>query len=173
MKCVFRPLGSPSEPRSNSMTSCQCPSVRGALAGQVKRGAFSVIMGASSGRMYALATPLGDALFPLRDNHMALNLSEEEMRRALFGSSISAPTVVDDALSVEPEKSLAAKPASRKSPSPRLRVTLRVSKEFEGAEEIISYDASTLSTLLAESEARNVAKKRRFKYIELVSIVPV
>lgn len=104
---------------------------------------------------------------------MALNLSEEEMRRALFGSSISAPTVVDDALSVEPEKSLAAKPAPRKSPSPRLRVTLRVSKEFEGAEEIISYDASTLSTLLAESEARNVAKKRRFKYIELVSIVPV
>ncbi|WP_017901513.1 hypothetical protein [Pseudomonas asplenii] len=95
---------------------------------------------------------------------MTVNLSEEEMRAALFGSS--PPTVSND------EKAT-TKPAQRKFSSPRLRVTLRVTKTFEGEEELFSYDANTLSSLVAEQEARAAAKKKRFKYFELVSVVSV
>ncbi|MFJ2984862.1 MULTISPECIES: hypothetical protein [unclassified Pseudomonas] len=104
---------------------------------------------------------------------MTVDLSEEEMRRALFGTSSSAPTASEKPLSSEAIKPIAVKPAARKLSSPKLRVTLKVSKVFEGDEELFSYDASTLSTLLAEQEARNAARKKRFKYIELVSVVPV
>lgn len=104
---------------------------------------------------------------------MTVDLSEEEMRRALFGTSSSAPTASEKPRSSEAIKPIAAKPAARKFSSPKLRVTLKVSKVFEGDEELFSYGASTLSTLLAEQEARNAARKKRFKYIELVSVVPV
>ncbi|MBJ9976927.1 hypothetical protein IAE35_10650 [Pseudomonas sp. S75] len=98
---------------------------------------------------------------------MTVNLSEEEMRKALFGSS--PPTVRnEEKATTKPEK-----PAQRKFSSPRLRVTLRVTKTFEGEEELFSYDANTLSSLVAEQEARAAAKKKRFKYFELVSVVSV
>jgi len=103
---------------------------------------------------------------------MSKELSEEDMRLALFGPSKAAPSQV---VPVKPDK-----PASgfRSSPtakplSPKLRVTLRVTKEFEGAVEMFIYDANTLSTLLAEQEAKSEAKKNRFKYFNVVSVHPL
>ncbi|HBN9869849.1 TPA: hypothetical protein ACP331_003025, partial [Pseudomonas aeruginosa] len=66
-----------------------------------------------------------------------------------------------------------AKPVQRKSSSPRLRVTLKVTKTFEGDEEIFTYDANTLSSLIAEQEAKSAAKKKRYKYFEVLSMVSV
>ncbi|MDU8605049.1 hypothetical protein [Pseudomonas syringae group sp. 247E2] len=96
---------------------------------------------------------------------MTMNLSEEEMRKALFGSAGSVASAVTEAP--------AAKPAQRKLSSPRLRVTLKVTKTFEGDEEIFTYDANTLSSLIAEQEAKSAAKKKWYKYFEVVSIVSV
>ena len=104
---------------------------------------------------------------------MNVKLSEEEMRQALFGSSnrldstppnMSAPAVA----SKQPPDSKSRSGA--KSFSPKLRVTLRVSKEFEGYAEVFIYDANTLSTLIAEQEAKAEARKKRYKYFELVSV---
>lgn len=104
---------------------------------------------------------------------MTVDLSEEEIRRALFGTSTSAPAATKKPHAPESTKPIPEKRAARRFSSPKLRVTLKVSKVFEGAEEIFSHDASTLSSLLAEQEARGAAKKKRFKYIELISVVPV
>jgi uncharacterized protein (DUF1697 family) len=60
-----------------------------------------------------------------------------------------------------------------KSLSPKLRVTLHVTKVFEGDTEILVYDANTLSTFAAEQEAKAEAKKKKYKYIEVVSIKPI
>ncbi|MFL1529103.1 hypothetical protein [Pseudomonas sp. O230] len=102
---------------------------------------------------------------------MKENLSEEEMRQALFGPSKNNES--------EPENT-PEEPASPDAPpwkvvkslSPKLRVTLRVSKEFEGNTELFTYDANTLSTFVAEQSAKAEAKKKKFKYFELVSIKP-
>lgn len=103
---------------------------------------------------------------------MAVNLSEEEMRQALFGNCHSTPTAMEAPVA-KPAPKVSAQPTLHKSLSPRLRVTLKVTKIFEGKEEIFTYDASTLSSLIAEQEARSAAKKKRYKYFELVSIVSV
>ncbi|WP_454868514.1 hypothetical protein [Pseudomonas farris] len=107
---------------------------------------------------------------------MSTELSEEEMRLALFGSL------------TEPDPQLATNsphpilPTSQPSPraqsgtkrsSTKLRVTLHASKDFEGDVEVLVYDASTLSTLIAEQEAKNDAKKKKFRYFEVISVVPV
>ncbi|WP_429532781.1 hypothetical protein [Pseudomonas silensiensis] len=108
---------------------------------------------------------------------MATQLSEEEMRHALFGSPkqsesesiFIAPTPV-------PSPTPQEKPVRRalsKSFSPRLRVTLRVTREFEGEAEVFVYDANTLSTIVAEQAAKNEAKKQKFRYFDVVSIKPV
>lgn len=107
---------------------------------------------------------------------MTVELSEEEMRRALFGSSnpVTAqpfkpqkPTLVAiPPVNARPRK--AAKPLS-----PKLRVTLHVTKVFEGDTEVLVYDADTLSTFVAEQEAKTEAKKKKYKYIEVVSITPI
>ncbi|MNY77244.1 hypothetical protein D3C86_2170810 [compost metagenome] len=52
-------------------------------------------------------------------------------------------------------------------------MTLHVSKEFEGVSEIFTYDANTLSTFVAEQEAKAEAKKNKFKYFDLVSVKPI
>ncbi|MHC8324174.1 hypothetical protein ACYZT4_26405 [Pseudomonas sp. GB2N2] len=103
-------------------------------------------------------------------------LSEEEMRHALFGSSNEC----DSLTSNEPEPSVVSKqlPDSKprniaKSLSPKLRVTLHVTREFEGDAEVLIYDANTLSTLIAEQEAKAEAKKKKFKYFDLVSVKPI
>jgi hypothetical protein len=109
---------------------------------------------------------------------MSTTLTEDEMRQALFGSA--APQKVSDV-----DKAEIAKPVVREqvttSTAPRrratgrvcsskLRVTLHVTKEFEGPVEVFVYDADTLSTLMAEQEAKSAAKKKKFKYFEVVSI---
>lgn len=104
---------------------------------------------------------------------MNVKLSEEEMRQALFGSSNQFDSQAPNA----PEPSVASKhlPDSKprnvaKSRSPKLRVMLRVTKEFEGAAEVFTYDANTLSTLIAEQETKAEAKKKKFKYFDLISV---
>ncbi|SDB53747.1 hypothetical protein SAMN03159382_04134 [Pseudomonas sp. NFACC23-1] len=101
---------------------------------------------------------------------MTLNLSEEEMRKALFGSAGSVASEVTESLAAKPVLRSVAKAAQRKSSSPRLRVTLKVTKTFDGVEENFTYDANTLSSLIAEQEAKSAAKKKRYKYFEVVSI---
>ncbi|QXI54227.1 hypothetical protein [Pseudomonas alvandae] len=99
------------------------------------------------------------------------NLSEEEMRQALFGtqSNGAAPVIETPQVTADQQHVSKARPAHA-SRSPKLRVTLCVRSEFEGSAETLVYDASTLSRLVAEQEAKSEAKKRKFKYFELVSI---
>jgi hypothetical protein len=122
---------------------------------------------------------------------MSAELTEEEMRLALFGpASEPAPLPPKEPEPVfqmpeptpEPtpkpqiETAPPPKPKPRsvaKSTSPRLRVTLHVTKEYEGAVEVFVHDANTLSTFTAEQEAKSEAKKKKFKYFDVVSIKPI
>ncbi|SEQ56100.1 hypothetical protein SAMN03159444_01950 [Pseudomonas sp. NFACC02] len=111
---------------------------------------------------------------------MSTDLTEEEMRRALFGSAASQPIA-----SVMPTTPPVTSPgpveapfhqkvkAAGKSLSPRLRVTLRVTKVFEGEVEVFTYDANTLSSFDAEQQAKTAAKKLKYKYFDVVSVKPV
>ena len=107
---------------------------------------------------------------------MSKDLTEEEMRQALFGSSQNshpsqsekpAPVVTPTAKPVQKAK------ASAKPHSPKLRVTLHVSREFEGEIDVFVHDANTLSTFVAEQEAKNEAKRKKYKYFEVVSTKPI
>lgn len=99
------------------------------------------------------------------------NLSEEEMRHALFGTQpIEAAPAVEEQRVTSDQQYVSKARRAPTSRSPKLRVTLRVTSEFEGAAETLVYEASTLSSLVAEQEAKSEAKKRKFKYFELVSI---
>src|SRR5476651_64386 len=117
-------------------------------------------------------------LYKSRHPKMSSNLSEEEMRLALFGPSTPSET---PPLPVEPEAVIAPppppppkpRPAGKKPLSPKLRVTLHVTKEFEGDVEVFVHDANTLSTFVAEQEAKAEAKKKKFKYFDVVSIKPI
>ncbi|MFJ5299013.1 hypothetical protein ACIQAL_21075 [Pseudomonas sp. NPDC088368] len=106
---------------------------------------------------------------------MNTELTEEEMRRALFGVS-EAPVHV--AAPEEPSSIVIAPPVAakkRKPPQtfvPKLKVTLRVGNEFEGETQIFVFEADTLSKLQAELDAIKAARKK-FKYIEVVSITSV
>jgi hypothetical protein len=106
---------------------------------------------------------------------MTSELTEAEMRRALFGNAeVSAPIItspketVPDIVIVPPAKSVAKKKAA-KAFTPRLRVTLRVGNEFEGQTYELIHEADTLSTLLAEQEATKAARKK-YRYVEVVSV---
>ncbi|WP_137807251.1 MULTISPECIES: hypothetical protein [unclassified Pseudomonas] len=103
-------------------------------------------------------------------------LTEEEMRRALFGageqvaqgsaSPVQKPlpdTVITQSAKVAKKKKVA------KAYTPRLRVMLRVGNEFEGKTHEMFHEADTLSTLLAEQQATRVARKK-FRFVEVVSI---
>lgn len=107
---------------------------------------------------------------------MTPDLTEEEMRRALFGAAAPAsPPGVAVAHEPEPEVVFtkpvapAAKKKAAKAFTPRLRVTLRVSNEFEGKMFELIHEADTLSKLLAEQEAVKAARKK-FRYVEVVSV---
>ena len=108
---------------------------------------------------------------------MNADLTEEEMRRALFGEAqqevqVSAPPVQEPAPEVvftKPIATPAAKKKTAKAFTPRLRVTLRVGNEFEGKMIELVHDADTLSSLLAEQEAVKAARKK-YKYVEVVSV---
>nr|WP_315492481.1 hypothetical protein [uncultured Pseudomonas sp.] len=105
-------------------------------------------------------------------------LTEEEMRQALFGDAeISAPVSTASVEEIQPDVaavhvSKAAKKKTSKAFFPRLLVTLTVSNEFEGRALEIVYEAVTLSTLLAEQEATKAARKK-FRYVEVVSVKPM
>ncbi|QSB20123.1 hypothetical protein JN403_03585 [Pseudomonas sp. 15A4] len=106
---------------------------------------------------------------------MNKELTEEEMRQALFGNPQISPRVSLPSLT-EVEADIIAAPISRavkkkpaKTFTPRLLVTLRVSNEFEGKTYEILHEADTLSTLLAEQEATKAAR-RKYRYVEVVSV---
>jgi hypothetical protein len=107
---------------------------------------------------------------------MNTELTEEEMRRALFGGAespapVSAPAAPDPVplIVIEPPVKIVAKKKIAKAFTPRLRVTLRVGNEFEGQMHEIVHEADTLSTLLAEQEATKAARKK-FRFVEVVSV---
>lgn len=107
---------------------------------------------------------------------MTSQLTEEEMRRALFGepepSVAPVVTPVQDILpeimAAQPVKTVKKEKVS-KGFTPRLRVTLRVGNEFEGKAHEIVHEADTLSSLVAEQEATKAARKK-FRFVEVVSI---
>lgn len=112
--------------------------------------------------------PTFSEVFKLKDM-----LTEEQMRIALFGSATPPAHEEASKRPVAAQSPLpVAKPKATKSrsSSPKLRVTLHVTKEFEGDVEVFIHESSTLSTLLAEQEAKQAAKKKKFKYIEVVSV---
>lgn len=57
--------------------------------------------------------------------------------------------------------------------TPKLRVTLRVSTEFEGETTLFTHEADTLSRFDAEQQGRALAKKAKYRYVELVSITAI
>lgn len=103
-------------------------------------------------------------------------LTEEEMRRALFGNAEPTPQVAaapipepaPEVVFVKPAPPTAKKKAA-KAFTPRLRVTLRVGNEFEGKTFELIHEADTLSKLLAEQEAVKAARKK-YRYVEVVSV---
>lgn len=107
---------------------------------------------------------------------MNTELTEEEMRRALFGDSEPPmPTInvhVQNAVpAVVVVQAVAAEKKKKVSKgfTPRLRVTLRVGNEFEGKMHEMVHEADTLSSLVAEQEATKMAKKK-FRFVEVVSV---
>ena len=107
---------------------------------------------------------------------MKSDLTEEEMRRALFGepelpaqafTKTVQETVAESA--VAPPVKVVKKNKVSKGFTPRLRVTLRVGNEFEGRMHEMVHEADTLSSLVAEQEATKAARKK-FRFVEVVSI---
>jgi hypothetical protein len=104
---------------------------------------------------------------------MSTGFTEDEMRRALgltaTHSSPSNPQATAPAANEKP-RAAGSKPKRR---SPKLRVTLLVSKEFEGETVEFTHDADTLSQFDAEQEAKTLAKKEKYRFFEVVSIKPI
>lgn len=107
---------------------------------------------------------------------MTPDLTEEEMRRALFGtpapaSHVIAPPSAEPAPEVVFVKPPAPAPKKKvaKAFTPRLRVTLRVGNEFEGKTFELIHEADTLSKLQAELDAVKAARKK-YRYVEVVSV---
>lgn len=103
-------------------------------------------------------------------------LTEEEMRRALFGSPKLAEQIIFTPVEVPKPDIAPAQPVNLHQKkkvatafTPRLKVTLRVGNEFEGKTYEMIHEADTLSTLMAEQEAVRVAKKK-YRYVEVVSV---
>lgn len=99
------------------------------------------------------------------------DLTEEEMRRALFGSAEALVTSPPESSIVSPTKPQ-AKWKFAKPFTPRLRVVLEVGNEYEGKTYEFVYEAETLSTLLAQHEAVKAARKK-YRYVEVVSVKPM
>ncbi|OSN64399.1 hypothetical protein BV349_03813 [Pseudomonas syringae pv. actinidiae] len=107
---------------------------------------------------------------------MTPDLTEAEMRRALFGDTEPLPKVAvppehesaPEVVFVKPAPPVAKKKAA-KAVTPRLQVTLRVGNEFEGKTFELIHEADTLSKLLAEQEAVKAARKK-YRYVEVVSV---
>lgn len=63
--------------------------------------------------------------------------------------------------------------SSAKALSPKLRVTLNVTKEFEGDMEMLIFDVNTLSTLVAEKDAKKETKRHKFEYFQVTSVAQI
>ncbi len=105
---------------------------------------------------------------------MSTELTEDEMRRALFGEIEPAaqpiePVILPKAVTTDPVKPIKKKTVA-KAFTPRLRVTMRVGNEFEGKMHELIYEADTMSSLLAEQEATKAARKK-FRYVEVLSVM--
>jgi len=107
---------------------------------------------------------------------MTADLTEEEMRRALFGTPASYPHVAgpphhEPAPKVVFEKPPAPSPKKKaaKAFTPGLRVTLKVGNEFEGKTQELIQEADTLSKLQAKLDAVKAARKK-FRYVEVLSV---
>lgn len=96
---------------------------------------------------------------------MSTDLTEEEMRRALFGGPAPTEQVSTQAVKLQPTKK-ATKAFTR------LKVTMKVGNDFEGQTIELTHEADTLSTLLAEQEAVKIARKK-YRYVEVVSVKSV
>lgn len=87
---------------------------------------------------------------------MAIELSEEEMRKALFGASADpvTPPVPSSAPAIPISQQAASPTPQAKKASgyhtSKLRVTLHVSKVYEGDIDVFVHDSSSLSKLVAE-----------------------
>ncbi|AVX93280.1 hypothetical protein [Pseudomonas psychrophila] len=107
---------------------------------------------------------------------MSSGFTEDDMRRALGLSETpgspptSHVTPPAPANKVKPEARVVGKSKPR---SPKLRVTLLVSKEFEGDTVEFIHDADTLSQFDAEQDAKKLAKKEKYRFFEVVSIKPI
>jgi hypothetical protein len=115
----------------------------------------------------------------LPGRQMTSELTEEEMRRALFGDAQgsgsvtpSAPKEMVSELVVIPPAKAASKKKIANAFTPRLKVVMRVGNEFEGETFEMIHEADTLSTLLAEQEATKAARKK-FRYVEVISVKPM
>lgn len=108
---------------------------------------------------------------------MNTELTEEEMRQALFGEpQPPAPAInahmqetASDVALLRPLEEAKNKNVSKKAVTPKLRVTLRVGNEFEGEMHEIVHEANMLSSLVAEQEATKIARKK-FRFVEVVSV---
>ena len=113
---------------------------------------------------------------------MSAGFTEDDMRRAL-GLDLPAapvqPEVEPAPVKTTPPPKKAAAPAKASSPVPKqrsgpiLRVTMRVTKVFDGDESLFVHDSKDLSRFNAEQEAKKALAKAGFKYFELDSIVSV
>lgn len=110
---------------------------------------------------------------------MSSGLSEDDMRRALglddvplTPSSSNQPASVPATPTAQPAPQPTYK-AKTKARTPKLRVILRVGHVFEGDTTLLTHEADTLSRFDAEQQGRALAKKAKYRYVELVSITPI
>lgn len=107
---------------------------------------------------------------------MAIELSEEEMRKALFGATtdpVTPPAPSSTPAVPRPQPAANPTPLAKKASgyhTSKLRVTLHVSNVYEGDIDVFVHDSNSLSKLVAEQEAKAAAKKKKYKYLELVSV---
>ncbi|MCT8951142.1 hypothetical protein MN546_01545 [Pseudomonas lundensis] len=107
---------------------------------------------------------------------MSTGFTEDEMRRALgldTPTPAPAPQPEPELPPAAPAPVKAADRAPVKRRGPVLRVTMNVSKEYDGEVTQFIHDSKSLSRFDAEQEAKKALAKAKFKYYELASIVKV
>ena len=110
---------------------------------------------------------------------MGSGLTEDDIRWALGLDNAPVTTSSSNQVAAVPATQI-AQPAPRptskaktKSRTPKLKVLLSVSQVFEGETTLLTHEADTLSRFDAEQQARVLAKKAKYRYVELVSITPI
>lgn len=92
---------------------------------------------------------------------MKVGLSEEEMRRALFGASEHSKVELSSHNLVEERSG---------SVGAKICVTLHVSNIFEGDFLEVKFYSSNLSRLVAEMDAKRKYQKK-YRYVEIIAVV--